>query len=67
MTTELEIKIATLATMEALELMSKKAGVEPKMILEAVINDPEGNTANYLKTLVGCAMKEVPNLLKVGG
>jgi len=66
---ELKAKIATLAALEALEalealdLMAKKAGVEPKVILDVVIADPEHNTARYFKDLVQIALREVPKLL----
>lgn len=60
---ELKAKIATLAALEALDLMAKKAGVEPKVILDVVIADPEHNTARYFKDLVQIALREVPKLL----
>lgn len=63
MNDELMANIAALATCEALELMAKKAGVEPKAIMEAIAADPEGNTARYFKGLVQAAMREVPKML----
>jgi hypothetical protein len=60
---ELKANIATLAALEALELMAKKAGVEPKVIMDTVVADPEGNTARYFSYLVQTAMREVPKLL----
>lgn len=63
MSLELQAKIATLAAMEALSLMTKKAGVEPKAIMDVIVADPEGNTARYFKGLVQTAMREVPTLL----
>lgn len=63
MNIELTAKIAALATMEALDLMSKKAGVEPKVIMDTIVADPEGNTARYFKGLLDVAMREVPKLL----
>lgn len=60
---ELKANIATLAALEALELMAKKAGVEPKVIMDTVVADPEGNTARYFSDLVQIAMREVPKLL----
>ncbi|MBX8557154.1 hypothetical protein K5D56_22060 [Pseudomonas cichorii] len=60
---EFKANIATLAALEALELMAKKAGVEPKVIMDTVVADPEGNTARYFSDLVQIAMREVPKLL----
>ena len=60
---ELKANIATLAALEALELMAKKAGVDPKVIMDTVVADPEGNTARYFSNLVKTAMREVPKLL----
>ncbi len=64
MNIELKARVATLAAFEAATLMAKKAGVEPKLIMEAVFADPEGNTARYFNTLVHAAMREVPKLLE---
>ena len=63
MSLELKANIATLAALEALALMAKKAGVEPKVIMDAVVADPEGNTARYFNDLVQVALREVPRLL----
>lgn len=63
MSLELKANIATLAALEALDLMAKKAGVEPKAIMDAVVADPEGNTARYFRDLVQTALREVPKLL----
>ncbi|NWD57459.1 hypothetical protein HX878_22300 [Pseudomonas veronii] len=63
MNLELKANIATLAALEALDQMAKKAGVEPKIIMDAIIADPEGNTARYFGDLVLIAMHEVPKLL----
>jgi hypothetical protein len=60
---ELKANIATLAALEALELMARKADVEPKVIMDAVLADPEGNTARYFSALVQTALREVPKLL----
>jgi hypothetical protein len=65
MNLELKVKIATWAALEGLTIMAKKAGVEPKAIMDAVVADPEGNTARYLKVLVQSAMREAPKLLEV--
>ncbi|MDH4602410.1 MULTISPECIES: hypothetical protein [Pseudomonas syringae group] len=63
MNLDLKINIATLAALEALSLMAKKAGVEPVVILETIVDDPSGNTARYFNNLVQVAMREVPKLL----
>ncbi|MEE5177136.1 hypothetical protein V2K54_25835 [Pseudomonas alliivorans] len=63
MSLELKANIATLAALEALDLMAKKAGVEPKVIMDTVVADPEGNTARYFCDLVQTALREVPKLL----
>lgn len=63
MSLELKANIATLAALEALDLMAKKAGVEPKVIMDTVVADPEGNTARYFCDLVEIALREVPKLL----
>ena len=63
MSLELKANIATLAALEALALMAKKASVEPKVIMDAIVADPEGNTARYFSDLVQVAMREVPKLL----
>ncbi|MDH4603715.1 MULTISPECIES: hypothetical protein [Pseudomonas] len=60
---ELKANIATLAALEALELMAKKSDVEPKVIMDAVLADPEGNTARYFSALIQTALREVPKLL----
>ena len=44
-------------------MMPKKAGVEPKVIMDAFVADPESNTARYFNDLVLIAMREVPKLL----
>lgn len=44
-------------------MMAKKAGVEPTTVMDAVVADPEGNTARYFRDLVQTAMREVPKLL----
>lgn len=58
--------IAVLAAFEALELMSKKAGVSPETILDAVLADEDGNTGRYFKSLVKGAIAEVPAMLAAG-
>jgi len=63
MNLELKANIATLAALEALDLMAKKAGVEPKVIMETIVADQESNTARYFSDLVLIAMREVTNLL----
>ena len=63
MSLELKANIATLAALEALDLMAKKAGVEPKVIMDTVVADPGGNTARYFCDLVEIALREVPKLL----
>ncbi|WP_153785311.1 hypothetical protein [Pseudomonas sp. EMN2] len=63
MSIELRLHIAALAAAEALSLMAKKAGVQPKDILDVVLADPEGNTARYFGDLVKVAIREVPALL----
>lgn len=63
MNLELKANIATLAALKALDLMAKKAGVEPKVIMDAIVADPEGNTARFFSDLVLIAMREVPKLL----
>jgi hypothetical protein len=63
MNPELKANIATLAALEALALMAKKASVEPNVIMDAIFADPEGNTARYFSDLVQVAMREVPKLL----
>lgn len=63
MSLEVKANIAILAALEALSLMSKKSGVEPKTIMDAILADPEGNTARYFSELVLIAMREVPKLL----
>lgn len=63
MNLELRASIATLAALEALSLMAKKAGVEPNVIMDAIDADPEGRTARYFSDLVLIAMREVPKLL----
>jgi hypothetical protein len=62
MNDELKANIATLAAFEALAMMAKKAGVHPETIMDAVVADPEGNTARYFKNLVQAAMREIPKL-----
>lgn len=63
MNQNLVINIATVAAFEALNLMAKKADTTPAVILEAIIADPDGNTARYFNTLVQVAVREVPKLL----
>lgn len=63
MNLELKVNIATLVALEALDLMAKKAGVAPNVIMDAIVADPEGNTARYFSDLVLIAMREVPKLL----
>lgn len=60
---ELKANISVVAALEAVELMAKKAGVEPKVIMDTVIADPEGNTARYFSDLVQVALREVPKML----
>ena len=60
---ETRANIATLAAFEALEMMAKKAGVSAEAILDVVLNDEEGNTAKYFKSLVQTAINEIPNML----
>lgn len=63
MNLELQVHIATVIAVEALTLMAKKAGVQPKDILDSVMADPEGRTARYFEGLFKVAIREVPALL----
>lgn len=60
MNNELLANIAVTAAFEALEMMAKRAGVDAATIMEAVINDPNGNTARYFTDLVTGAITHVP-------
>lgn len=63
MNIEATANIAVTAAFEALEMMSKKAGVDAETIMNAVINDPNGNTARYFTALVTGAITHVPAML----
>lgn len=64
MSLKLQAHIATVAAFEALDLMAKKASVEPTVILDTILADPDGNTARYFNTLVQAALREVPAMLE---
>lgn len=55
--------IAVTAAFAALEMMAKKAGVDAETIMNAVITDPNGNTARYFNDLVTGAIIHVPAML----
>lgn len=63
MNIEATANIAVTAAFEALEMMAKKAGVDAGTIMNAVITDPNGNTARYFNDLVTGAITRVPAML----
>lgn len=63
MLADLKTNITIFVVLEALDLMAKKAGVKPTVIMDAIVADPEGNTARYFNELVQVGVEEVPKLL----
>lgn len=61
---ELQLRIAATASLEAMTMMAKKAGVTHEAVMDAVVNDPEGATARYFRQLVEGAMRDVPAMLQ---
>lgn len=51
-----DILKATIIASTTLEFMAKKAGVEGSVILKEIMDNPEGNTAQYFKTLTSSVL-----------
>lgn len=64
MLADLKTTIAILVVQDALDQMAKKVGVQPKVIMDNIVADPEGDTArNFNELLVQAGVQEVPKLL----
>ena len=61
--TDLEVKIAAVAALEALQLMARKACVSPATVLDAILECPDSAAVRYFETLVADAIREVPAML----
>lgn len=62
MLADLKTNITIFVVLEVLDLMATKAGVKPTVIMDAIVADPEGNTARHFNELVQVGVGEVPKL-----
>lgn len=63
MKNELLANIASLAAARTMEIMMEKSGATAQQIMDAIVADPDGNTARFFANMVGTAMAEVPAML----